>query len=277
MDRKTNMANLAVTIAPSIAVAARQLSTQRNTSLDSLVGAALREYMLSSPRRMYQISTSTALVEGVYAGSVLSSILLENGDFGLGTFEGLDGEMIILDGEIYQATGSVGRRSDDFLVPFASVTHFRENAVFQIDKVECLKEIELACDPHRISENLFYAIRVDGIFNAVHARAVHPVPQGSRLLDAAKTELEFDFQNVEGTLVCLWSPKYSSSFSVPGYHFHFISKDRTKGGHVLECSAQQLRARIQILSEYDIRLPEAGSFLTTDLSRDPASDLAKAE
>jgi acetolactate decarboxylase len=277
MDRKTNMANLAVTIAPSIAVAARQLSTQRNTSLDSLVGAALREYMLSSPRRMYQISTSTALVEGVYAGSVLSSILLENGDFGLGTFEGLDGEMIILDGEIYQAIGSVGRRSDDFLVPFASVTHFRENAVFQIDKVECLKEIELACDPHRISENLFYAIRVDGIFNAVHARAVHPVPQGSRLLDAAKTELEFDFQNVEGTLVCLWSPKYSSSFSVPGYHFHFISKDRTKGGHVLECSAQQLRARIQILSEYDIRLPEAGSFLTTDLSRDPASDLAKAE
>ena len=80
--------------------------------------------------------------------------------------------------------------------------------------------------------------------------------------------------NVEGTLGCLWSPKYSSSLSVPG---HFVSKDRTKGRHVLDCSAQQLRARIQIVSEYDIRLPEAGSFLTTDLIRDPASDLAKAE
>jgi acetolactate decarboxylase len=271
------MAHLAVTIPSSIEVAARQLSTQRNTSLDNLVDAALRGYLLSSPRRMYQISTSTALVEGVYAGSVLSSILLENGDFGLGTFEGLDGEMVILDGEIYQATGSVRRRSDDFLVPFASVTHFREDVVFQIGKVECLKEIEVACDPHRISENLFYAIRVDGVFETVHARAVHPVPQGSRLLDAAKTELEFGFHNVEGTLVCLWSPKYSSSFSVPGYHFHFISKDRTKGGHVFDCSARRLRARIQILSEYDIRLPEVGSFLTTDLSRDPASDLAKAE
>ena len=64
---------------------------------------------------------------------------------------------------------------------------------------------------------------------------------------------------------------------MPGYHFHFISKDRTKGGHVLDCSARQLRTRIQILSEYDISLPEAGAFLTTDLSRDPASDLAKAE
>jgi len=271
------MANLAVTIPSSIEVAARQLSTQRNTSLDNLVGAALREYLLSSPRRMFQISTSTALVEGVYAGSVLSSTLLEHGDFGVGTFEGLDGEMVILDGEIYQAAGNVRRRSDDFLVPFASVTHFREDAVVQIEKVACLKDIELACDPHRVSGNLFYAIRVDGVFDAIHARAVHPVPRGNRLLDAAQAQLEFHFQNVEGTLVCLWSPRYSSSFSVPGYHFHFISKDRTKGGHVLDCSAQQLRAHIQIVSEYDVRLPEAGSFLTADLSRDPASDLAKVE
>jgi acetolactate decarboxylase len=64
---------------------------------------------------------------------------------------------------------------------------------------------------------------------------------------------------------------------VPGYHFHFISKDRTKGGHVLNCAAQQLRANIQIVSEYDVQLPETGSFLTTDLSRNPASDLATTE
>jgi acetolactate decarboxylase len=271
------MANLAVKISSLLEAVARDLSRERKISLDNLVSAALSEYLHSSPRRMFQISTSTALVEGVYTGSVRSSTLLENGGFGLGTFEGLDGEMVILDGEIYQAAGSVRRRSDDFLVPFASITHFREDAAFQIEVVECLKDIELACDPHRVSENLFYALRVDGFFDTVHARAVHPVPQGSRLLDAAKAQLEFHFHNVEGTLVCLWSPRYASSFSVPGYHFHFISEDRTKGGHVLDCSAQKLRAGIQIVSEYDVRLPEAGSFLTTDLNRDPASDLAKAE
>jgi acetolactate decarboxylase len=271
------MANLAVKISSLLETAARDLSTERRTSLDNLVSAALSEYLCFSPRRMYQISTSTALVEGVYSGSVLSSALLEHGDFGVGTFEGLDGEMVILDGEIYQAAGNVRRRSDDFLVPFACVTHFREDAVVQIEKVACLKDIELACDPHRVSANLFYAVRVDGVFDAIHARAVHPIPRGNRLLDAAKAQLEFHFHNVEGTLVCLWSPRYSSSFSVPGYHFHFISKDRTKGGHVLDCAAQQLRASIQIVSEYDVRLPEAGSFLTADLSRDPACDLAKAE
>ena len=276
-DGVVHMANLAVKISSLLEAVARDLSLERKTSLDNLVGAALSEYLLSSPRRMYQISTSTALVEGVYSGSLSSRTLLKEGDFGLGTFDGLDGEMIILDGEIYQASGNVRQRSDEFLVPFASVTHFREDAVFQIDKVECLKDIELACDPHRISENLFYAIRVDGVFEAVHARAVHPVPQGSRLLDAAKTQLEFHFHNVEGTLVCLWSPRYSSSFSVPGYHFHFISNDRRKGGHVLNCTAQHLHARVQVVSQYDVRLPESGSFLTTNFDEDPASDLAKAE
>jgi acetolactate decarboxylase len=277
LDGEEHMANLAVTISSSLKAAVQDLSTRRESSLDNLVSAALSEYLHSSPRRMYQISTSTALVEGVYSGSVLSPTLLEHGDFGVGTFEGLDGEMVIVDGEIYQAAGSVRRRSDDFLVPFAAVTHFREDAAFQIEKVAYLVDIELACDPHRVSENLFYALRVDGVFDTIHARAVHPAPQGSRLLDAAKAQLEFHFHNVEGTLVCLWSPRYASSFSVPGYHFHFISKDRTKGGHVLDCSAQQLRASIQIVSEYDVRLPEARSFLTTDLNRDPASDLAKAE
>src|SRR5437588_7417546 len=226
---------------------------------------------------LYQISTSSALVEGVYSGSVCSSVLLEHGDFGLGTFEDLDGEMVIVDGQIYQIADGVRRRTDDFLVPFASITHFRAKSSFEIDNVTTLKDAELACDQQRISDNLFYALRLDGIFETIHARAVHTVPQDTRLLDAAKTQLEFHFENIEGTLVGFWSPRYSSSFSIPGYHLHFISKDRTKGGHVLYCRARKLKARVQVLSEYDIRLPESGPFLTTDLSKDPASDLAKTE
>jgi acetolactate decarboxylase len=271
------MAQLTVTIPASAEIAARELAAKRKMPLDSLVNAALGEYVQSSARRLYQISTSTALVEGVYSGAVSSSVLLEHGDFGLGTFEGLDGEMVILDGEIYQATGNVRRRTDSFLVPFAAVTHFREDAVFPLAKAGSLKDIELACDRHRPSANLFYALRVDGVFDTIHARAVHPVPEATRLLDASKTQLEFHFQNVEGSLVGLWSPGYSSAFSVPRYHFHFLSKDRTKGGHVLDCSSQRLGVGIQIVSEYEIQLPEAGSFLTTDLSVNPAADLARTE
>jgi acetolactate decarboxylase len=198
MDREESMAHIAVKISSLLESVARDLSTERKTSLDNLVSAALSEYLHSSPRRMYQISTSTALVEGVYGGSVPSSTLLENGDFGLGTFEGLDGEMVTLDGEIYQAAGSVRRRSDDFFVPFATITHFRGDAAVPIEKVACLKDIELACDPHRISENLFYALRVDGVFDTIHARAVHPVPQGSRLLHAGKKTDGIPLQQCRG-------------------------------------------------------------------------------
>jgi len=226
---------------------------------------------------MYQISTSSALVEGVYSGSVSSSTLLEHGDFGLGTFEALGGEMVVLDGQIYQITGDVRLRSDNFMVPFAAVTRFHEDLSFETGPFARLPELEAACDPHRQSDNLFYALRLDGIFQTLHARAVHPVPSGTGLLDASKTEFEFQFHDIGGTLVCIWSPRYSSSFSVPGYHFHFISNDRTKGGHVLNCSARQLRASIQIISEYTVQLPEIGSFLTTNFDKDPASDLAKAE
>src|SRR5947207_11108529 len=110
---------------------------------------------------LYHISTSNALVEGVSSGSVFSSVLLEHGDFGLGAFEDLDGEMVILDGEIYQVADRVRHRADDFLVPFAAITHFRAKSSFEMDNVSCLRGIELACDQQRISDNLFYALRLE--------------------------------------------------------------------------------------------------------------------
>src|SRR5246127_5877119 len=127
----------------------------------------------TTTQSLYQISTSTALVEGFHSGSVSSSVLLEHGDFGLGTFERLDGEMVILDGQIYQVADRVRHRTDEFLIPFAAITHFRAESSFEIHKVGCLKDAELACDQKRISDNLFYALRLDGIFETIQARAVH--------------------------------------------------------------------------------------------------------
>jgi len=134
-----------------------------------------------------------------------------------------------------------------------------------------LKILERACDSHREFDNLFYTLRADGFFEHIHTRAMRVVIEGTGLAAATQTEPEFRFEGVEGTLVCIWSPKYSSSFSVPGYHFHFISKDRTKGGHVLDCAARTLHIAIQTLSEHDVRLPEAGSFLKTNLVSRPVN------
>jgi acetolactate decarboxylase len=278
-NRGASMPTLTVVIPSSLDIAARDSAADRRTSLDNLVGAALGEYLDSNQHRMYQISTSTALVDGVAHGAVSAQTLLEHGNFGLGTFENLEGEMVILDSAIYQikSDGSVTRREDDFKIPFAVVTRFQEEENFAAQGIGCLKDLERACDPHRESNNLFYALKVEGVFEAVHARAVSSIAPETTLIDAAKEQKEFYFSNIEGTLVGLWSPVYSSAFNVPGYHFHFISKDRTRGGHVLQCRARALRVGLQMLCEYDVRLPSEGAFLSADLSKDPAAELAKAE
>jgi acetolactate decarboxylase len=273
------MPTLTVAIPSSLDAEVRDKAARRGTSLDTIVNAALGEYLNSQHRGLYQISTAAALVGGADTGAVSSRTLLEHGDFGLGTFENLDGEMVILDGAIYQVrgNGSVKHREDDFQIPFAAVTRFQAEASFEAQAIRRLKDLELACDPHRETANLFYALKIDGTFEAVHVRAVSGIASGTRLVDAAKGQKEFHFSGIEGTLVCLWSPSYSSAFNVPGYHFHFISKDRTKGGHVLDCSAETLRVGLRMLSEYDVQLPDHGSFLTTDLSNDPAAVLQKVE
>jgi acetolactate decarboxylase len=273
------MPTLNIVVPASVETALRAAASRRGTSVDSLAGAALGDYLKSDGHRMYQISTSDALVEGVYSGAISSRYLLLHGDFGLGTFENLDGEMVIADGAIYQvhSDGIVLRREDDFQIPFAVITRFQEEVLFETGPISSIHDLEQACDPHRESDNLFYAFRIDGVFEKVHARAVSAVGAGTRLVEAARTQGEFEFNNVEGTLVCFWSPSYSSAFNVPAYHFHFLSRDRSKGGHVLDFSAAKLRVGVQMLCEYEVRLPDQGSFLTTDLRRDPASDLAKTE
>ncbi len=273
------MTNLSVVIPDSLASILNNTVARRSTSPDSVVTAALSQYFQIGRHRAYQISTSAALVQGMSDGAVSSRKLLANGDFGLGTFEHLDGEMVVLEGIIYQAygDGTVVARPDDFQTPFAIVSRFQPDENFEARDIGSLDDLERACDPHRESENLFYALRVDGVFERMHTRAVKATSEGTRLLAAAETQPEFRFKDIEGTLVCVWSPRYSSSFSIPGYHFHFISKDRTKSGHVLDCSAKGLRVGIQTLFEYDVRLPEVGSFLRETLTVDTTKDLQRAE
>jgi acetolactate decarboxylase len=228
---------------------------------------------------LYQVSTSAALVEGIYQGAVRVSRLLKHGDFGLGTFVDLDGEMVVLDGVCYQvsATGTVAPVDGEQLVPYAVVTRF--DAAFRAEhrEIKSLGALVAACDALRDSNNVFYAFRVSGTFEAVKSRVMKPVVEGTTLKTAASGQQEFLFEKLRGTLVGMWSPEFASSFSVPGYHFHFLSEDRQKGGHVLECRALDLTIEGCSISEMHVSLPETAQFLRADLSRDPSSDLLSAE
>ncbi len=174
---------------------------------------------------------SGSLVAGVYSGAVTRATILDHGDFGLGTFAGLDGEMVVLEGRVYRvrATGKVSEAALAGQAPFAIVTTFAPSVDEQIDAMDSFDAIKRRLDGYRRSDNLFYPIRIDGAFKHVRTRAVSPPKNHGRLLDAAKAQKEFDFKHAEGTLVGIYSPSFSGAFSVLGYHFHFISTNRLEG------------------------------------------------
>lgn len=252
---------------------------QSAQSVESLILSILSDHLNLKLHTIFQVSTSGALVAGVYDKEVTISTLLQHGDFGLGTFAGLDGEMVILDGRAYQihGSGNVSVAGPDAGAPFAVVTAFAADRTAAIEAISSFSDLEAKCDPFRISDNIFHAFRLDGHFKHLKTRAVCPPKPGATLIDAAKTQSEFVFENVSGTLVGIWSPVFSSQFSVAGYHFHFISDDRARGGHVLEVKADKLELQVENLTDFRLALPETEHFLKADLSKDIAAALNSAE
>ena len=268
-----------VPISKSLQNALEKLSRGTGESISHLISSALAHCFYVPQHTLFQVSTSGALVHGIYQRAVSSRFLHDYGDFGLGTFEDLDGEMVVLDGDIYQvrSDGKVLKIVDDVGTPFAVVTHFTADQDHAIESASSFAEITKICDQYRDSDNLFYAIRIDGRFAHIHTRAMKATLGGLPLAEAAAIQPEFDFTDVDGSLVGIWAPQFSSAFNIAGYHFHFLSEDRTKGGHLLECSGKNLRVRVERLSDFHLSLPESEEFMRADLTKDTSKDLAYAE
>jgi acetolactate decarboxylase len=157
------------------------------------------------------------------------------------------------------------------------VTRFADIPAVELPDCSDLAALHAGLDQLRDSQNVFYAIRVDGEFDTVHTRSVKQTPEGVPLVAAAGQQSEFRLQNVRGTLVGFWSPGYLQTILVSGYHLHFLSDDRKSGGHLLGCSGRSLRAQVRREADFRVSLPESTSFLRADLTRDPAKDLERAE
>jgi acetolactate decarboxylase len=244
-----------------------------------VITKALAEYLQVSHHTLYQVSTATALVEGIYQGAVRIGTLRAHGDLGLGTFENLDGEMVVVDGRFFhvRSDGSVRECEDDELSPFAVVTRFEPEAEASLAECPDLNHLTTQFDRLRQSDNVFFALRVDGHFDYVHARAMCRTKEGVPLVQVAAVQPEFEFHDLQGTLVGFWTPEYAKMLNVPGYHLHFLSADRKQGGHLLQCRGSHLRLQIQREGDYRVALPETEDFLKADLRRDPTADLTRAE
>jgi acetolactate decarboxylase len=253
------------------------------------------------PHVLFQASTIGALLDGAFEGDLTFAELAEHGDLGLGTLNGLDGEMIALDGEFFRADvdGSIHPVPADAKTPFAVVTRFEAAIDERIDRDgdggalshdELLARLDAivlssatALPPGmreevQSREGSAYAIRLDGRFELVRARSV-PVqsPPYRPLTEVVADQHVFDLEDVEGTMLGFRFPAYAEGIEVGGYHLHFISEDRARGGHVLDSRARGLRARLDPSNDLHVELPPRVDLADPDLAAETHRAVLRVE
>jgi acetolactate decarboxylase len=227
---------------------------------------------------LYQTSLMSALMAGIYEGETTYGEIREHGDFGLGTFNDLDGEMVGFDGTFYQlrADGSARPVTANQKTPFAVVTFFRPEQELDVEqpmtKSDLLAMVEKATDA-----NLFSAVRVDGRFDDVRTRTVQrqarPFPP---LTEAAKHQAEKVFTNVEGTLAGFRTPPYAQGLGVAGFHLHFLQQDKQAGGHALDYRLRAGKVQICTVHILQVELPTSAEFLQTNFEDQALNEKIKA-
>ena len=219
--------------------------------------------------KYYQVSTLQALALGFSKSVITVGELLQHGNLGLGTFEDVDGEMIVLDGKCYRAqnNGEVVPAENERDVPFASICCFQSHRTETFEKMDTIEQIKEWLTL-RIEEefglNSMYAVRINGEFSRVDARSesgtkAHHVT----LKDALSiTQEAFIFENIKGSLVCVYYPDYMDGINAAGWHMHFLSEDKRKGGHVFDISMTRGNASFCKITSLEIRIPDSPAFDT---------------
>lgn len=232
------------------------------------------------PHVLFQASTIGALLDGAFDGDLSFAELAQHGDLGLGTLNRLDGEMIALDGEFFRADvdGAVRRIAAAEKTPFAVVTRFEpeidERLQGELSHDELLSRLDELVPAAASS----CAIRLDGRFELVRARSVPAQsPPYRPLTEVVADQHVFELEDVVGTMLGFRFPAYVEGIEVAGYHLHFISEDRSRGGHVLGSRSSGLRARIDPSDDLHIELPPRVDLADPDLAAATHAAIRRAE
>ncbi|MDD1678391.1 MAG: acetolactate decarboxylase [Methanomicrobiales archaeon] len=247
----------------------------------SLYAGSLKTATTDDRDTMYQVSTIDALMQGVFDGIQPVGDLKHHGDFGIGTFDALEGEMIVLDGIVYQAKadGNVYRTTDDLTTPLATVTYFDRDLAITTDTSMNFTTFSSTMEGRLPTRNMVYAVRIIGTFPVVKVRAIPAQEKPySTLTEAAKSQKVYTYTNATGTVVGFYTPHFFTGLNVAGYHLHFLSDDLRTGGHVLDLTVPaHMTVEYDITPEFDMLLPTSGPFTDVDLSQNLSEELAKVE
>lgn len=229
---------------------------------------------------LFQASTVSALLDGSYDGDLSFAELARQGDTGLGTLNGLDGEMIALDGQFLRADahGAINEIRPDALTPFAVVGWFEPDLEFEIADVSGFDGLAARLEEEMPTGTPAVAVRIDGIFRNVTARSVPlQIAPYRSLAEVIADQNVFALPAGPGTVVGFRFPSYSEGIEIAGYHLHYIDRERKLGGHVLELEIESATARAETSSELHIELPPGMDLGSPELAGDTHAAIERAE
>lgn len=238
------------------------------TSLTGITLFSILSVSLHAQRaedKIYHYSSMDAMRNGVYTGDLSVKELKQKGDFGLGTYNFLDGELIALDGKIYRiaTNGSVEVADEKRKVPFGSFTFFKKDKSVTLEQIKTVDDLLKKLPEFLPSRNRFYAIRIDAAFSYLTLGGAVKVDEKDTTGIAAfmKTRPLYKKQNIKGTLVGFYNPGYAGGLDLSPFHFHFISDDKKAGGHVIEGTFSNAKITVQLdeKNAYEIILPASNN------------------
>jgi acetolactate decarboxylase len=229
---------------------------------------------------IFQASTLDALLDGAYEGDLSFGELARHGDFGLGTLQGLDGEMIALDGRFFVARvdGRVSPVAPETKTPFAVVVPWEADGSCALGAIASMDELCAAVDLAIGHKTEIMAVRVDGHFTRVKARSVaKQSPPYPPLVDVTAHQTVFEWSDLDGTLVGFRFPDAARGYEMVGYHFHFLSTDRLRGGHLLDCAMPGGTVQYHRTRDLHVEIPKGLAWHAPETSAAKEAVLKRAE
>lgn len=231
--------------------------------------------------QLYQYSTMGALVGGMFEGVFKMKDVISTGNYGIGTLDGLDGELIVVDGKPYSidSTGKVRLVDDEETTPFASMTQFTPDIRKTINEALSKEILDQKMVEAVSGMNYFHTVKITGKFKLIKARSVKKQhPPYPKLVEAVKEQGYFDFEETEGTLFGFYTPHFIQGIGVGGYHVHYLSDDLTQGGHVFDYIVEHAEVEIQLLDNVQMKMPLTERYRTNDLNNpDMLKDIEASE
>ena len=239
--------------------------------------------LLMKDDAIHQVSLMQSFMHGEYDGVITVGELKSYGDTGLGTFEGVNGEMIVLDGVVYQAAadGSINIMKDNETVPFTTVTYFNEDE--KIPEIsassfdDLTSQLDKEIEKHGV--NNIYVAKIHGDFSNITVRSVEKQDKPyEEFTEVAKVDQKvFNYTNQSGTIIAVYFPEYMSELNMHGWHLHFINDAKDKGGHVLGLTMTSGNGGMDTIQEFDMILPNTESFAKMDFSENMTDKINSVE